>query len=194
MAVGRIIDSLGSWIEASESMLLNPNSCNTKGAPPRLDSLQLVHRIVCAACVAQPVALWLKPGAASTPTCCTWHAHAHVLLSAAPCTQAHSRLNVSHASKHLGVLAPASADGLLTSPLLPEPGAAEYADCQLECLLNAECVAWMHGTDDDWDCTIDETCPNLVREPGWSEGVGGWAEAPPLGAKAGSHSEGPPPQ
>lgn len=67
----------------------------------------------------------------------------------------------------------------------------------------------MHGTDDDWDCTIDETCPNLVSEPGWgqglegwvsegvegwvAEGVEGWAEAPLLGDAAGSHSGGSPP-
>lgn len=41
--------------------------------------------------------------------------------------------------------------------------AASYEQCQQECLTTADCVAWMWGVDDDWDCIIDDTCPNLVR-------------------------------
>ncbi len=55
-----------------------------------------------------------------------------------------------------------STDGVLPPPPAC-PGAATYMGCQEQCILNASCVAWMRGTDDDWDCTIDETCPNLVR-------------------------------
>mgnify|MGYP000314125124 CR=1 FL=1 len=77
--------------------------------------------------------------------------------------------------------------GMSTSPrnLLPDLGAAEETECQLECMQSADCVAWMHGTDDDWACTIDETCPNLVRLYGRMEGTCGWTRlVARLGARA----------
>lgn len=46
----------------------------------------------------------------------------------------------------------------------PLPCAATHAECQAQCLKKSECVAWMHGIDDDWACTWAlETCPNKAR-------------------------------
>ncbi len=51
-------------------------------------------------------------------------------------------------------------------PVCPQlrPGAATYDLCQLQCVMNTQCVAWMHGVDDDWVCGSPlATCPNKVR-------------------------------
>lgn len=83
--------------------------------------------------------------------------------------------NAQHQRSGAACPAGARADPATHLSGMPCPAAVpadNYPDCQLECLLNPKCVAWMHGVDADYACTSDLLpCPNLVSRP-----VPGWAQ------------------
>lgn len=163
-AVGRRLG--GRWIDASESMLMNPASCN-----PKREQFQAVHaagraggccgratsRLHAAGCMALRTCNWLLTCRQQSADSC--------LIAKGRAQQAVLCCPVLPPTKRPAAVAP--------HPHRPPPPplsvpacacAASYEQCQEECLTTADCVAWMWGVDDDWDCIIDDTCPNLVRD------------------------------
>lgn len=96
---------------------------------------------------------WQAPGWMPTPQCFSTQAPATTSVRAGAASI--PALQALPSGRTPAPCSPSDPSHPVAPAVPPPPAGGDYAECQLQCLRNSTCVAWMHGFNPDPQCVAD---------------------------------------